>query len=784
MFKNYLKTAFRNLWKNKTYSFLNILGLSVGITCAALIFLWVENELTFDHQHEKRNNLYLVLENQKYDAKTYTFSSTPGVLAQGMKEEIPGIKNTCRATWGQSFLFGLDDKTIYERGVLADSSLFSMFTIPFVKGNPRTVFSQLNNVVISEKMAQSFFGKADPLGKTLLVNNGKSYLVTGVFRDLPQNSTMQFDWVIPFQIYFDQNSWLKEWGNNGIITYAELQPAASLDQINKKLFGYIKSKDTGAVAQPFLFSMNDWRLRFNFEEGKQTGGRIQYVNLFTTIAWIILLIACINFMNLATARSEKRAREVGVRKVLGAAKKILVVQFIGEALLMSFLAVIIAVGFIYMVLPSFNTLVDKQLYLALNNPVHNTALLAIALVCGLVAGSYPALYLSSFNPVSVLKGLRIKAGSAAWIRKGLVVIQFTVSIVLIISTMIIYQQIQHIKNRPLGYNKENLIQTVARGNIGSHFDAVKQDLLQTGVVENASLSALEMLEMGSSSDNFSWPGKEPDSKVLITMDWVSPEYVSTAGMKIIKGRDFGAVAKQDSLNIIINEAFAKLLKKENPVGMLITRDSVDYQVIGVVKDFVYGDMYKPSDPLLFFCSHSNANNIYVRLKASVPTVTALAKVESVLKAHNPGYPFSYNFVDDQFNQLFKSEMLIGRLSRIFAILAIFISCLGLFGLAAYTAERRTKEIGIRKVLGASVQGIAALLSSDFLKLVLLSFVLAFPLAYWAMNSWLEDFSYRISINYMVFVGAGIIALLIALLTISFQAVRAALSNPIKSLRSE
>ena len=784
MLKNYLKTAFRNLWKNKTYSFLNILGLSVGITCAALIFLWVENELTFDHQHQKRRNLYLILENQKYDAKTYTFSATPGVLAQGMKDEIPGVKNACRSTWGQSYLFGLDDKTIYERGILADSSLFSMFTIPFVKGNPRTVFSQLNSVVISEKMAKSFFANTDPLGKSLKVNNDKAYVVTGIFRDLPENSTLQFDWVIPFKVYFDQNAWLKEWGNNGIITYAELEASANPAAVDRKLYNYIKSKDTGAAAQPFLFSMDDWRLRNNFEEGKQTGGRIEYVNLFTTIAWIILLIACINFMNLATARSEKRAREVGVRKVLGAAKKILVLQFIGEALFMSLIAVIIAVGMIYLVLPSFNTLVEKKLYLALNNPVHNTALLAIALICGLVAGSYPALYLSSFNPVSVLKGLRIKAGSAAWIRKALVVIQFTVSVVLIISTIIIYQQIQHVKNRPLGYNKDNLIQTEARGDIAEHFDGVKQDLIQTGVVDNAALSSLDMLEMGSSSDNFTWPGKEPNSKVLITMDWVSPEYISTTGMKVMKGRDFGPVARQDSLNIIINEAFAQLIGKTDPVGVVINRDSTAYQVIGVVRDFVYGDMYKKSDPMLFFCAPSAGGNIYIRIKEGTKPVTALARIETVLKAHNPGYPFNYNFVDDQFDRLFKSEMLIGKLSRIFAVLAIFISCLGLFGLAAYTAERRTKEIGIRKVLGASVQGITALLSSDFLKLVGVSLILAFPMAYWVMHSWLQDFAYRITINWSVFVIAGILALLIAMITISFQAVRAAISNPIKSLRSE
>ncbi|MFL5741288.1 MAG: ABC transporter permease [Flavisolibacter sp.] len=784
MFKNYIKTALRNLWKNKTYSFLNIMGLSIGITCAALIFLWVEDELTYDHQNVKRNYLYEVLENQTYEAKTYTFSATPGVLAEGMKDEIPGIRNTCRTTWRQSLLFALDEKSIYEKGYYADGSLLNMFTVPFVKGNPKTVFSQLNNLVISETMAAKFFGNTDPLGKTLKVNNKENFLITGVFKDFPQNSTLQFDWLMPFQIYLSENEWLKRWGNNGIITYAELEPSANAAAINKKLFNYIRSKDTSAIARPFLLAMKDWRLRSNFEEGKQTGGRIVYVNLFTTIAWIILLIACINFMNLATARSEKRAREVGVRKVLGAAKKMLVLQFIGEAMLMSLIAVLIAIGIIYLVLPSFNLLVEKKLYLALNNPVHNTALLAIALICGLVAGSYPSLYLSSFNPISVLKGLRVKAGSASFIRKGLVVLQFTISIVLIISTIIIYQQIQHVKNRDLGYNKNNLLQTTAYGDVAKHFDVVKQDLLKTGYVENAAISTLDVLEMGSSTDDFVWDGKDPNKKVLITMDWVSPEFISTAGFALLKGRSFGPVVKSDSLNIIINESLAKLIGKKDPVGSLLRRDSINYQVIGVVKDFVYGDMYGKADPLVFFCAPANGSYVYIRLKQTARPEPAIAAIGTVMKSANPAYPFDYYFVDKLFDQLFKSEMLIGKLSRIFAVLAILISCLGLFGLAAYTAERRTKEIGIRKVLGASVKGITALLSSDFIRLVLLSFIIAFPLAWWAMHKWLEDFAYRITINPAVFFFAGIIALLIALLTIIFQSIRAAVANPASSLRTE
>lgn len=783
MFRNYLKTALRNLWKNKTYSVLNILGLSVGITCAALIFLWVEDELTWDHVHQKRDRLYSVFENQSYDAKTYTFEATPGLLGPALKEEIPGIRNTCRGTWKESKLFGVGDKLLYEKGMYTEPALFSMFTIPFIKGSPAQSLLRPDQIVISETMANKFFGTTDVMGRTLRVNNKENAVISGVFRDFPTNSSLQYDWFAPFQIYLKENDWLLQWGNNGIPTFVELEPSADLATINKKLYGYLQSKDTSANGRAFLFPMNDWRLRSKFEEGKQVGGRITYVNLFTTIAWIILLIACINFMNLATARSEKRAREVGVRKVLGAAKKMLVLQFIGEALLMSFIAVLIAVGIIYLVLPSFNSLVEKKLYLALNNPVHNSALFSIALICGLVAGSYPSLYLSSFQPTSVLKGLRTKRSSAALIRKGLVVLQFTISIILIISTLIIFQQIQHIKNRELGYSKENLIKVPARGDVKKNLDVIRQDLANTGQFADAALANLDMLEMGSNSDNYTWEGKDPNQKVLITQDAVSLSYLSTSGLKLVKGRDFSGPA--DSLSLIINESLAKIMGKEDPVGQIIRQDSTRYTVIGVVKDFIYSDMYgSKTDPLFFYLKPEWGNYLYVRTKAGVPPDKALTALEAVLRRNNPAYPFDYEFVDQQFNQLFKSETLIGKLSRIFAVLAIFISCLGLFGLAAYTAERRTKEIGVRKVLGASVQSIATLLSSDFLKLVGISFLLAFPLAWWAMHKWLQDFAYRITINWLVFLLAGLMALLIALLTISFQAIRAGYANPVKSLRNE
>ena len=785
MLKNYLKTAFRNLWKNKTYSFLNIFGLAVGITCAGFIFLWVENEKSYNRFQAKYDNVYQVMEHQAYDGKNYTFAATPGVLAPAMKNELPGVIATARTTWQQKVLFSLGDKAIYEKGFFADSSLFDMLTLPFVQGNKERVFTQLHSLVISEKMAIKFFGKEkNIIGKTLRVDNKDEYVISGVIKDIPQNSTIQFEWLAPFKIYYDKNEWLQSWGNNGIQTFAELDNKTNIESFNNKFRNYIKSKDTSAIAMPFLFAMDDWRLRNKFEDGKQAGGRIQFVRMFSTIAWVILLIACINFMNLATARSEKRAREVGVRKVLGAGKNILIGQFIGEAIFMSFIAVLLAVAMMYLLLPAFNLLVEQKLSIGLNDPFHLFYLFAIGIICGLVAGSYPALYLSSFNPIWVFKGMKMKGSSAAIVRKGLVVLQFTVSIVLIIGTIIIYQQVQHIKSRELGYSKDNLLQLSMQGDMQKNFSVIKQELISTGQVENAAMGNLDMLEMGSQTTNFVWEGRDLSKKILITIDIVSPEYIRTAGITIKHGRDFYPVAVNDSSSVIINETFAKMIGKDNPVGMRLSRDNSNYTIAGVIKDFVFGDMYAKNDPLVFLVHPEIFNYLFVKIKPNAGIEQAVAKIESIIKRNNPAFPVEYEFVDESFNNLFKSEMLIGKLSRVFAVLAIIISCLGLFGLAAYTAERRTKEIGIRKVLGASVPGITRLLSKDFLQLVGISTLVAFPLAWWAMHNWLQDFAYRINIRWWVFIAAGILALFIALFTISFQSIRAAFANPVKSLRTE
>ncbi len=781
----------RSLLKNRGYSFLNIGGLAIGIACASLIFLWVEDELDYNSVNLKKDNLYFVMENQKYDTYVFTEGSTPGLLGPTMKAELPGVANTCRISEGMtSFLFAYGNKSMFSAGQYADPSIFSMFTLPFVEGKASTAFSQLRSIVITQRTAIKVFGTdKNVIGKSIRVDNKQNYTVSGVLKDLPPNATLQFEWLMPYQIYYDQYTYLKSWGNQSTGTYVELKPGVKPETINKQLYNYIQKREPKALGRAFLFAMNDWHLYGDFKDGKQTGGgQIEYVRLFTLIAWIILLIACINFMNLATARSEKRAREVGVRKVLGAGKKLLVGQFISEALFMAFIAAVFAVLAVAIALPAFNLLVQKQLTIGLDKPLHIIALLLITLISGLLAGSYPSLYLSSFNPVRVLKGLKMKDSSAAIIRKGLVVLQFTVSIVLIIGTVIIYQQIQHIKSRQLGFNKNNLVEMGLQGDMTKNYYVIKQDLLNTGYVTNVALTDHSIIYGGNNTDGMTWEGKPAGSKVLISQRYVTPEFMETSGLKIVEGRNLTMTDTGGRpIRMVVTQTMEKLMGKGSAVGKLMhyEGDTTQAVIVGVVNDYVYGNMYGKPDPVMFFATTpEHTNTMCVRISQQKDIEKALAAMQAVLKKDNPAYPFDYRFVDDQFNQMFFNEMLISKLSRVFASLAIIISCLGLFGLAAYTAERRTKEIGIRKVLGADVAGLAQLLSKDFLQLVLLSCLIAFPVAWWVMFNWLKNYQYHITISWWVFLIAGFAAIVIAVATVSFQSIKAALANPVKSLRSE
>jgi putative ABC transport system permease protein len=802
MLKNFFKNTLRNLWKNKTYSFLNIFGLAIGIACASLIFLWAQNEMNFDNVHVKKDRLYSLQVNVKYSGGMVTMGSTPRPMGVSMKKEIPGVINAARfSDQDERLLFSVGDKSLYAAGRYTDSSLFSMFTLPFAQGNAKNAFAQLYSVVLTESAAKKFFGEEkNIIGKTVRVDNKHDFVVSGVLKDLPENSTLQFEWLAPYQVLTVEeyaksgnNSDEFAWGSYGPLTYIELDPKANVVAINKQLKNYIHEKDSREKNTAFLFPMRDWQLYSEFENGVQTGGgRIKQVRMLSAIAWIILFIACINFMNLATANSQKRAKEVGVRKVLGAGKKGLITQFIGEALLMSSVATVVAIFITAISLSAFNSLMQENLSLNILEPSHIIFLIVITVICGLVAGSYPSLYLSSFNPALVLKGLKIKTGSAPLIRKGLVVVQFTVSVVFIISTIIVYMQIQLVKNRNLGFNKENLIEINPQQDISKTFPLIKNELLQTGLIQSAAISDHTTLYGGDTDNSFKWQGKSPDNEISIAHRNVTPEFVSTSGMQIVEGRDFRDNAAAENSNVIINESMEKMMGAESAVGKIIqsSRDNdqnifKNMTVIGVVKDYVYGNIYGAAAPLIMFCKPPEFQNfLYVRSKPHTNIEQALEKIQLILKKNNPVYPFEYKFVDEQFNEMFSNETLISKVSGVFASLAIVISCLGLFGLAAYTAEQKTKEIGIRKVLGASVSDLTGLLSKDFLQLVIISCIVAFPIAFWIMHNWLQGYEYRIGISWWIFLIAAAMAILIALITISFQTIKAAVANPVKSLRSE
>jgi predicted permease len=786
MILNYIKIASRTLLKNKAYSFLNIFGLAIGITCASLIFLWVEDEVSFNTSFKKQDQVYYVPTNHNFSGEWRTFYSTPGPLAKALKDEIPEVIRSI-VTIGANLVFPIQDDHIGSVGKYADEDIFEIFSLAFIEGNAKDAFKSQEAIVLTEDMVVLLYGEnTKVLGKTIRMSNGDDYMVTGVIENLPTNVTFGFNWLAPFERYAKRQNDILGYDNNFADTFVELSPEANFEIADSKVRQILlkKNGDSPTGTYAFLHTMKDWHLRSKFEDGKVVGGRIAYVRLFSIIAIIILLIACINFMNLSTARSEKRANEIGVRKAMGSGRSRLIIQFISEALLLAFIATSISIVFLFILLPEFNLLIEKDLALGLAKPMHILFLLGITLVCGIFAGLYPAFYLSAFKPVEVLKGLKVTQGSATFIRKGLVVGQFTMSIVFIIATILVYQQIQHVKNRDLGYDKNQLLVMRANDKVIQKFSVIKKDLINTGVVKNTALCNSVVLSGGSNRTGLKWDSAEPTEDVLISLRHVSSEFIQTIGMEIVEGRNFSTIMIQDSTNVLITQSFADLMGKGSALGKKVTIDEKAYQVKGVVKNYLYGDMYGTSDPVLFFNNANYGNFLYVKIEDEISAALAISKIKAVMKKHNPVFPFDYNFVDNIFDARFKNEQLISKLSQLFALLAILISCLGLFGLAAYTVERRSKEIGIRKVLGASVSGLVKLLSKDFLRLVGISILIAVPIAWYAMENWLQDYAYRIEINLWIFIISGGVALLIAMLTVSFQAIKAALANPVDSLKTE
>ncbi|MGK6350396.1 ABC transporter permease [Parapedobacter sp. DT-150] len=788
MLKNYLKTTFRNLWKTRGYSFLNIFGLAIGITAASLIFLWVEDEVSYNQHFPNKENIYISKSLQAYDDGSYVFEANPGPLAPAIKAELPGVKYAARANWLMPLLFNLGDDNLYQNGFYADPDFLDIFSLEFTEGTRATAMNNINDMVITQSAAKRLFGNEPALGQHVQTNNKEGFTITGVVKDLPKNSSVTFDWIIPFEKLERLNEGgFEGWGNNSLLTYVQLEPSARLADVNKQFYDFAERKaGNDLFYKNFLYPMERWRLYNSFDKnGNEQEGRLKYVRLFSIIAWVVLLIACINFMNLATARSEKRAKEVGMRKVVGATKTSLISQFLGESVILAVLSALVAIGLTFLSIGAFNNLVEKELTVGLFQPMHLAFLAGIVLICGLVSGSYPAFYLSAFNPITTLKGAKQKAGAAGFVRRGLVVLQYAASITLMVCTVIIFQQIQHVKGRDMGFDRSQVLTTPLQVEMQEHLDVIKEQLIGTGGVESVGLSNMNVLGIHSNTSGMNWEGKDPDKKILVGFLHTDADFIPTLGMQLVEGRNFRPRMLGDSSSIIINEAFARLIKPDGKVtGQVVRWGDTPYTIAGVVSDFVYNNVYAPSEPVFFHPFQSNFGVINIRTKAGVDLSETVGQIEKVIKANNPGYPFEYHFLDDLFDEKFKSEMLIQKLAGVFAVLSIIISCLGLFGLAAFTAERRTKEMGIRKVLGASISSLVGLLNREFIVLVLLSCAVAFPIAWWIMNDWLGSYQYHTDLHWWVFALAGGGALLIALLTVSSQAVRAALTNPTRSLKDE
>jgi putative ABC transport system permease protein len=786
MLKNYLKVAFRNLWKNRGFSAINITGLAIGMASAILILLWIQNEVSYDQFHEKRARIYETWNRARFSGEMHSWNTTPKVMASALQRDLPEVEHACRVNWPSHFLFTVGDKRLTVQGNIVDSVFLDVFSFPLLKGNRLTALNDPYSIVLTESLAREFFGNEDPIGKVIRIENKDNYTVTGVLKELPNNTRFNFRFIVPWSYLRRAGEDDKEWGNNSTRTYVLLKEHATLASVTPKLLHLkLRYDNSEKVWENFLYPISRWRLYSDFDGSVESGGRIEFVRLFGIIAAFILLIACINFMNLSTARSEKRAKEVGIRKVVGAPRAALISQFIGESILLAFLAGIIAIGIVQLSLSGFNQLTDKHLHIEYNNPYFWLSGLAFILFTGVLAGSYPAFFLSSFQPVKVLKGTFRAVNALITPRKVLVVLQFTFAIVLIICTIIVKQQIGHARDRETGYEKNNLIYHFLTGDIDKNYRPIKNELLSSGVAVSVTKTSSPLTDNYSDSWGFEWPGKDPNDKTDFNRFCADEGLAKTAGLHFVKGRDFDLSAyPTDSLGMILNEAAVKAMHLKDPLGVTIKDNGKPWHVVGVASDFITESPYYPVKPMVIEGSKGWFNVIHMKLNPNNSTAQNLKQAEVIFKKYNPEYPFEYNFVDEDYAKKFEDEKRTGTLAALFAGLTIFISCLGLFGLATYMAENRVKEIGVRKVLGASVAGIATLLSKEFLKLVVISFIIAAPVAWWAMYKWLQGYPYRVSIQWWVFVMAGLLTVVIAVITVSYQAIKAAVSNPAKSLRSE
>jgi putative ABC transport system permease protein len=789
MLKNYFTVAWRAVRNNKAFSFINIFGLALGMACSLLIFLWIRDERSMDNFHANGSRLYMLHEEEHVDNKLMSGYWTPGLLGRELKRRIPAVEYATTIREKDDVTFESGDKIIKQNGLAADSDYFRMFSYPLLQGTTASALDNPSAIAISDKMAQRFFGSAQAaIGKTIRCENQRNFSVTAVFADPPANSSWKFDFVINWAAELEDNSWLTSWDNNSPATVIMLRPNADPAQtaarIKRLLFDYethfSKSFYTDLAMQPF----GDVYLHGNFVDGRLSGGRIEYVRLFSIVAIFILFIACINFMNLTTARSARRAKEIGIRKVAGAIRGSLVGQFLSEAVLLTTISAIIAVMLVHAILPVFNALTQKQIAMPYTSTHFWLSLAGLTLATGLLAGSYPALFLSALKPIRVLKGTLKFSGSSVLFRQGLVVFQFVLSIVLIIGTIVIARQISYVQHANLGFDRDNLAYIPLEGELEKKYAVVKQQVIQmSGVSAVTCLSDGPTDIGGNITGTVDWTGKDPNAKPQFAVTDAGYDFVGTMNLQLATGRDFSRDFPSDSSGYLINEEALKVLRYKDPIGKSLTLWGLKGPIIGVLKDFHLKSLHEPIMPLIVRLREPAGGVMLVRIKAR-DTKKVVAALDKLCTTVNPKFPFTCLFMDEQYLKLYKSEEIVSHLSDCFAALAIFISCMGLLGLAMFTAEQRTKEIGIRKVLGAGVFSILRLLSGEFLFLVILAILIASPLAWWAMHVWLQDYAYQITIEWWFFGLAGIMAILIAMLTVSVQAVKAALSDPVRSLRSE
>jgi putative ABC transport system permease protein len=788
MLRNYLLVTFRNLLKNGFYSFINISGLAIGITCSILILLWVADETSFDKFIPKSDRLYQVWVNAHFDGKVNSWTSVPLPTAEAMKPADANIAHAAVTDWGGDHLLSVGDKRINKRGYNAGEEFLEMFEFPLIAGNAEQVLDDASNIVITESTAKAFFGDEDAMGKVIRVDNQWDLKVGGILKDIPSNSSFQFDFLLPYKHWYNTSDWVKRnstnWGNYSFQVFVELNDpknhAAVENSIRKMLEAHGEDKEM--KHEFYLYPLLRWRLYGNFENGVEKGGLSDYVQLFTVIAIFIIVIACINFMNLATARSERRAREVGIRKSVGSRRYELILQFIGESMIIALISFIIAVIIAQLLLPAYNTLVDKKLFIDYTSKEFWFYSLGLIFLTGIISGSYPALYLSSFQPVKVLKGKPSIGKSGSLPRKILVAFQFGGAIFLIISMFVIYNQIQLAKGRDIGYSQERLITVGLNEDYHKNMRQIKVELLASGAVESVTRANSAITDINS--NNFvGWPGKPDELKVIFTTVVMDYDWAKTMGVKMVEGRDFEEGNKADSNAITVNKSAVKIMGLKDPIGTELDLWGKKKKLIGIYDDVLMGSPYEEVKPM-FGVIDDWWGSFTIRLSATQDLQASVKTVENVFKKYGPAYPFEYTFVDVEFQKKFTTINLTSRLAGIFAILAIVITGLGLFGLASFTAQQRTKEIGIRKVLGASVSSIVNLVSKDFSIIVIVSFFVFAPLSWWAMTNYLERYTIRTEIAWWIFPLTGAIALIFALIIVSTQALKAAQSNPVNSLRNE